>query len=46
MTGKTIYHGKLNQSKTTINLTKNRKGIYFILFEDAGKTVTSKMVIN
>jgi len=46
MTGKTVLQKELNHSKTMINLSKYRKGVYFISLIKGGEKVISKIIVN
>ncbi len=43
--GKTVFQNNLEGSKTFIDLNKNGKGVYIMIFEISDKTIKSKVII-
>lgn len=46
VTGRIIYNGKLVNSRNSIDLSNNTKGIYFINFIYKGNTINSKIILD
>lgn len=45
ISGKTLLQKALNQQNSLIDISKNGKGLYFVLFEVKGQTVAGRIIV-